>query len=71
MNKSDEIKHLRRADVDIAEARNRIERQAELIVRLEKRGRDAVAARSVLLTMRETLRLMEDHRELIMKELAR
>ena len=71
MNKSDEIKHLRRADVDIAEARNRIERQAKLIVRLEKRGRDAVAARSVLLTMRETLRLMEDHRELIMKELAR
>jgi len=71
MNKSDEIKHLRRADVDIAEARNRIERQAELIVRLEERGRDAVAARSVLLTMRETLRLMEDHRELIMKELAR
>ena len=71
MNKSDEIKHLRRADVDIAEVRNRIERQAELIVRLEERGRDAVAARSVLLTMRETLRLMEDHRELIMKELAR
>jgi hypothetical protein len=71
MNKSDEIKHLRRADVDIAEARNRIERQAELIVRLEERGRDAVAARSVLPTMRETLRLMEDHRELIMKELAR
>ena len=71
MNKSDEIKHPRRADVDIAEARNRIERQAELIVRLEERGRDAVAARSVLLTMRETLRLMEDHRELIMKELAR
>jgi hypothetical protein len=71
MEKREELRHLRRADADIAAARSRIERQLELVGRLQEHGHDAETARSVLQTMRETLQLMEDHRELILKELGR
>jgi hypothetical protein len=71
MNRSEELKHLRRADSEVAGARDRIQRQVTLIGRLEEHGHDVPAAQSVLQTMRQTLRLMEDHRELIIKELAR
>jgi hypothetical protein len=71
MDRYNELKHLRSADADIAGARDRIQRQIDLVARLQMNGHDAAAAQSMLQTMHETLRLMEDHRELILKELAR
>jgi len=71
MNRQNELQHLWRADAGITEARDRVLRQMELINRLEARGHDVSAAKSVLLTMRDSVRLMEDHRAMIIRELAR
>jgi hypothetical protein len=69
MDQQTELAHLHKAEADITKARERIRRQEELVARLND-SRDSSTARSVLLTMRETLRLMEDHRELILEQLA-
>jgi hypothetical protein len=71
MSRPTELQHLRQADAGIFEARGRVWRQMELVMRFEKHGHDASAAKSVLQTMRDTLRLMEDHRAMIIRELAR
>ena len=71
MDRVIELRHLHKADAGIAAARDRIERQTALIARLENHGGDADTARSMLATMRHSLGLMEEHRRLIMKELAR
>lgn len=71
MNRPAELQHLRQADAGICEARGRVCRQVELVLRFEKHGRDASVAKSMLQTMRDTLRLMEDHRAMIVRELAR
>jgi hypothetical protein len=69
MDQQTELAHLNKAEADIAKARERIKRQEELVDRLND-SQDSSTARSVLLTMRETLKLMEDHRELILGQLA-
>lgn len=65
-----ELVHLRKAEVDIANACERIERQRELIARLQEHGHDLTAANSFLQTMRDLLAAMEEHRRLIVSELS-
>jgi len=70
MDEQTELAHLRKAEFDIAKARERIARQEELIERLQAQGHDITAAQSVLHTMRDTLGAMEEHREVILQHLA-
>ena len=66
-----EEEHLRKAEADIAAARERIERQSELMTQMSAHGHDTTTAQELLQTMRETLAVMEQHREAILQELAR
>jgi hypothetical protein len=69
MDRALELVHLHKAEVDIAKARERIECQIELIDRLREHGHDLATANALLQTMCETLAAMEQHREIIVKEL--
>jgi hypothetical protein len=69
MNRALELVHLRKAEEDLAKGRERVTRQDQLIQDLERHGHDATTAKAVLATMHETLLVMEQHRQLIMKEL--
>jgi hypothetical protein len=69
MDRAVEEEHLRKAEANIAQGRDRTERQTLLVARLEVHGHDVTAANSVLQTMRQTLAVMEDHRRLILSEL--
>jgi predicted nuclease with TOPRIM domain len=71
MDRATELTHLRKAEEDISKAHERIERQCALIARLREQGHDVTAANSMLRTMRDTLAVMEAHRQLIEKELSR
>jgi hypothetical protein len=71
MDRAIEQEHLRKADADIAEARQRIERQHVLVARMAGNGHDTAMAKELLQTMRETLVAMEEHRDQIIKELSR
>jgi hypothetical protein len=62
--------HLRKAESDIAKARDHIEKQIALMERLEADGHDTTTAQALLETMRETLTQMESHRDSILRELA-
>jgi hypothetical protein len=69
MNRALELEHLRKAEQDIANGRERIMRQNQLIEGLERHGHDATTAKALLSTMHASLSVMEEHRVLIMKEL--
>jgi len=69
MDRAVEEEHLRKAETEIAQGRDRIERQTQLIARLAADGHDVTTAQSLLQTMRETLAAMEQHRQLIVSEL--
>ncbi len=71
MDHAIEREHLRKAEADIAQARERIERQRALVQRLVGDGHDATAAQELLQTMGEILIVMEHHRETILAELRR
>jgi hypothetical protein len=71
MDRAVEEQHLRRAEADIVAARERIERQGALVARLQDHGHDTATARAFLETMHDTLVAMEEHRQTILKELAR
>jgi hypothetical protein len=71
MDRAIEQEHLRKADTDIAEARQRIERQHALVAHMAGNGHDTAMAKELLQTMRETLVAMEEHRDQIIKELSR
>jgi hypothetical protein len=66
MDRDVELEHLRKADADIADARERVARQVRLIARIEDAGRDTATARSLLETMRRTLTAMETNRRIIL-----
>jgi hypothetical protein len=70
MDEGMERSHLRKAEADIADARVRIQRQEQLILRLEMDGHNAEIAKSLLETMQETLRAMEQHRGFILGQLS-
>lgn len=69
MDRDIELAHLRKADADIADARERIAQQARLVARLEEGGHDAAVARALLDTMRQTLEAMETNRRIILVSL--
>ena len=69
MNRATELEHLRKADADIADGLKRVERQQELIARLQAQGHDVTTAKTLLATMQETLAAMEQHRLAIVQEL--
>jgi hypothetical protein len=71
MDRATELTHLRNAEDGIVRAQDRIDRQYELIARLRNHGHDATTANALLQTMRETLAVMHEHREHIMKALSR
>ena len=71
MDRETEEEHLRKAEADIAQALDRIERQRQLIERMAAHGHDVTIATSLLETMYETLEVMKAHREQILQELAR
>ena len=71
MDRATELTHLRKAEEDIVKASERIDRQLDLIARLREGGHDLTTANAVLATMRDTLTVMKEHRELIEKELSR
>jgi predicted outer membrane protein len=70
MDQRAELAHLHKAEEDISGARARIERQEQLVARLQKDGHSTDTARSLLQTMRDTLSVMEEHRRLILEQLA-
>lgn len=72
MDQQTERAHLRKAEADIASAREHIKRQEALLARLEDldHNKEAEVARSVLQTMRQTLRVMEEHRQIILDQLS-
>jgi hypothetical protein len=71
MDRAIEEEHLRKAEAGIAQAIDRIERQRQLIERMAADGHDVTTATSMLQTMQETLDVMKQHRQAILKELAR
>jgi hypothetical protein len=71
MDRALELEHLRKANEDIANAHVRIDRQCELVARLQEHGHDPTMAESVLQTMRDSLAAMEEHHRLIVSELSR
>jgi hypothetical protein len=70
MDRQVEEKHLRKAEARIAQGRERVECQVQLIARLTAGRHDVTTAKSLLQTMHNALAAMEEHRRLILKELA-
>ncbi len=66
-----EEKHLAKAERDIADGEERIARQTAIAGRLQAGGQDAKAAEALLRTLRETLAVWKDHRDEILRTIAR
>jgi hypothetical protein len=66
-----EREHLSKAERHIAEGEERITRQMLLIDRLRREGHNVSEAERLLLTLRETLVTWQEHREEILRALAR
>ena len=66
-----EREHLAKADHDIAEGEAGISHQVELIDRLREQGHDLSGAKGLLLTLEQTLQAWRDHREEILRTIAR
>ena len=66
-----EREHLAKADRDIAEGEARISHQVELIERLREQGHDLSNAKGLLSTLEQTLQAWRDHRDEIIRTIAR
>lgn len=64
-----EERHLEQANRHIAEATARIERQAEIVMRLSRDGHDATQAEALLQTFEQSLALAHEHRDRILQEI--
>jgi hypothetical protein len=62
-------RELQMADRHIAEGRAHIEKQMAIIAKLERDGHDSALAKELLATLRTALKMHEDHREHIIREL--
>lgn len=60
---ADDLDHLRMAERHLVEAESRIERQAELVDRLEAAGHPTELARALLSSFVATLAQMQAHRD--------
>jgi hypothetical protein len=65
-----ETEVLARADWHIAQGRDRIARQRELVEALHQEGRSAPEAEELLTTLMQTMRTWLDHREAIVQRIA-
>ena len=63
--------HLAKAERDIVEGEERVERQAELVGRMRGAGQDVSLAEALLRTLCETLQQWKDHRDEILRAIAR
>jgi hypothetical protein len=68
MDQSKEIEHVRQAERHVAEAKALIERQREVVAELMQKGHDTEIAESTLRAMERTLKAIESHRDLIVKD---
>jgi flagellar motility protein MotE (MotC chaperone) len=66
-----EREHLAKADRDIAEGEARISHQVELIERLREGGHSVSDAERLLTTLQQTLETWQNHREEILRTIAR
>ena len=66
---ADELAHLAQADQHIAGAKERINKQEELIERLAAKGHSVRDAENLLSALTGVLRAFESHRLLILKQL--
>ena len=66
-----EREHLAKAERDIAEGEERISRQAQLIERLREGGHSLSEAQALLATLTQTLQTWRDHRDEILRTIAR
>src|SRR5262245_2759336 len=69
MDQELERRHLRKAEVDIAEAWRRIDQQRSRVARLAADGHDTATGEALLATMIESAEAMEEHRQTILREL--
>jgi hypothetical protein len=68
-NKCQERDHLAQSDRHIAEVKQSIKKQFELVDELKRAGRDATKAEELLDTLIQMLRAMLDHRLVILKRI--
>ena len=66
-----EREHLAKADRGITDGERRIFAQELLIKQLHRSGHETDGAERLLLTLRQTMEVWRDHRELILQEIAR
>ena len=66
-----ERRHLAKAERDLVEGEDRIARQAGLVEQLRGHGRDTAGAEALLETLRRTLEAWRDHRDTILRTVAR
>ncbi len=66
-----ERQHLAQAENDIAEGERRVTNQILLIDEMRRDGHDTAEAERYLQTLRETLAVWYDHRDMILRELER
>lgn len=71
LNLAMERDHLAAAEKDLAEGGQRIAKQAALLDRLRRDGRDTAQAESFLRTLEQTLLIWRDHRDEILRAIAR
>ena len=64
-----EREHLAQADRHIAKCKDHIAHHYKLMLEIEQRGEDTSWAKTMLQTLKETLRLFEKHRQLIVERL--
>ena len=69
-NLEHELADLAAAERHIERGRDRVERQRELVRRLEQHGHDAVDAQKLLNIMESVLRTFEEHRDMIIAAVA-
>ncbi|WP_210529646.1 hypothetical protein [Rubellimicrobium arenae] len=71
LNLATERATLAKAERDIAEGEARIANQADLVGRLRATGQDIGMAEALLATLQGTLRQWQDHRDEILRTIAR
>ena len=66
-----ERRHLVKADQHIVDGERRISAQLLLIERFQASGQDTREAKQLFLSLKQTLKVWQDHRILILQEIAR
>src|SRR5262245_26667887 len=70
MGEAQEQRHLAKAEADVANADDRIERQRAIVAKLKNDGHPTDTAEKILATMLRSRNAMEAHRRVILETLA-